>query len=88
MYSKFKVTCKTCGCSMEFRPADHPPVSPIVCQNCAQALPDNAHTALSRAMAAIRQLPYVTEEDGWVEPETGFKFEVAILPSPLSDDDL
>lgn len=86
MLTKFMLTCKVCGCKMEFLPRKQEIRAPIICQNCGQRLSDNDFDLMTNAMTALRRLPYESEIDGCYVPEReGFKFEIEISPSSFAD---
>ena len=86
MLTKFTLTCKVCGCKMQFAPREQAIRAPITCQNCGQQLSDNDFTLVTNAMTALKALPHESIIDGCYVPEQeGFKFKIEIAPSPISD---
>lgn len=83
---KFTLTCKVCGCKMQFAPREQELQSPIICQNCGQQLAENDFRLMKNAMDALSAIQYESVFDGCFIPEReGFKFEIEISPSPFTD---
>ena len=88
MQSKFTLTCKVCGCKMELAPREQLPSKPVICQNCGQHVSDNDFSRMVNAMSALVAMPYESLDEGCViRPGEGFKFEIAISPSPFADEE-
>ena len=86
MLSKFTLTCKVCGCKMQFAPRGQELQTPIICQNCSQPLSENDSFLMKNAMDALRAIEYESVINGCYIPEQkGFKFEIEISPSPFTD---
>lgn len=86
MLSKFTLTCKVCGCKMQFAPRGQELQTPIICQNCNQQISENDFSLMKNAMDALRAIEYESVIDGcYIPPDSGFKFEIEISPSPFAD---
>lgn len=73
---------------MEYSSYDSHLKDVILCQNCGQQLSEYDSTALRNAISALAELPEVTADGSFVQPDVGFLFTVQCNQSPVCSEEL
>lgn len=87
MNFKITLTCRKCRCKMEFSGA-YTGQGKLACPNCGQEMTEYDSYALRNAISALAELPEVTADGSFVQPEVGFLFNVQCSHSPVPSEEL
>ena len=87
MNFRITLTCRRCRCNMEFSGA-YTGQGKLACPNCGQKMTEHDSYALRNAISALAELPEVTADGSFVQPEVGFLFNVQCSHSPVCSEEL
>lgn len=87
MNFRITLTCRRCRCKMEFS-REYAGQGKLACPNCGQEMTENDSYALRNAISALAELPEVTADGSFVQPDVGFLFTVQCNQSPVCSEEL